>query len=275
MTRTRHFDILGKSEIAGLTLIEVFFPAEFSEPSHVHANPYIQCVLEGSYTEHEEKRDLDYRAFSLGFQPAGVPHYTQIHQGGLRCFTIHIGESWAERLQYHANALSHATSFQGGLLPWLGIRLYNEFRNLDDVSPLIIEGLTLEMVAEAVRREETSPEYPPPRWLRQVTDLLHARFAEPLKLDEIACVAGVHPVYLGRTFRQQYRCTIGDYVRRLRIEYACRELSTTSTPLAEVALAAGFADQSHFSKTFKRVIGFSPAVFRDNHNLSSSYTKKV
>jgi AraC family transcriptional regulator len=275
MGTTRNFDILGHRDIAGLTLMEVYYPADYREPHHDHPNPYFQCVLKGSYTEHEANRDIDYTAFSLGFQPAGVPHISQIHQEGLHCFTIHIGPSWAERLQDHAGALRQATSYQGGLLPWLGVRLYNEFRDSDDVSPLAIEGLALEMVAEAIRCDAMSPEYPPPRWLRQVTDLLHAHFAETLTLDQIARSAGVHPVYLGRAFRQQYRCTIGDYIRRLRIEYACRELSSSSTPLAEVALAAGFTDQSHFSKVFKRVIGFSPAIFRDNYSLRSSDTKKV
>jgi AraC family transcriptional regulator len=79
---------------------------------------------------------------------------------------------------------------------------------------------------------------------------------------EIARAAGVHPVYLARTFREHHGMTIGEYVRKLRIEHACRLISTTGAPLSEIALAAGFCDQSHFSRTFKRVTGSSPAEYR-------------
>ena len=62
----------------------------------------------------------------------------------------------------------------------------------------------------------------------------------------------VHPVHLAQTFRKFYRCTIGDYVRSLRIEFACRQLAATKMPLSEIALLAGFADQSHFTRTFRK-----------------------
>ncbi len=70
---------------------------------------------------------------------------------------------------------------------------------------------------------------------------IHAHFAERLTLDEIAAHAGVHPVHLATVFRRRFDCTIGDYIRDRRIEYASRELTTSSTPLALIALDAGFA----------------------------------
>jgi AraC family transcriptional regulator len=54
---------------------------------------------------------------------------------------------------------------------------------------------------------------------------------------------------------------VGEYIRRLRIEFACHSLST-STSLIEVALAAGFADQSHSARAFKLQTGMSPATYR-------------
>jgi AraC family transcriptional regulator len=91
---------------------------------------------------------------------------------------------------------------------------------------------------------------------------VHDRFNDPLSLEAIAAAVGVHPSHLARVFRQQHQCTVGEYVRRLRLEFACHHLTTSDTPLAEIALAAGFADQSHFTKTFRRHIGTPPAQFR-------------
>ncbi len=83
-----------------------------------------------------------------------------------------------------------------------------------------------------------------------------------LTLAAIASVVGMHPVYLAREFRKHFRCTVGQYQRRLRIESACLEISRSDTPLAEVAAAVGFYDQSHFSRTFKRITGLTPAEYR-------------
>jgi AraC family transcriptional regulator len=56
---------------------------------------------------------------------------------------------------------------------------------------------------------------------------------------------------------------VGEYVRNLRIERATLQLAQTELSLAEIALAAGFSDQSHFSNLFRQRTGFSPSRFRE------------
>jgi AraC family transcriptional regulator len=101
-----------------------------------------------------------------------------------------------------------------------------------------------------------------PKWLERVRDILEQRFAEPFKLSEMAAEAGVHPVHLAREFRKHYGTSVGEYLRKVRIEYACRELMDSNAAVANIAFAAGFADQSHFSRTFKRFCGTTPARYR-------------
>jgi AraC family transcriptional regulator len=143
------------------------------------------------------------------------------------------------------------------------MRLYDEWKQLDVLSSLAIEGLVLEVLAHMIRHLVPSLGSRPPRWLKEAIDLLHAEFTEPLSLEYVARAVGVHPVYLARVFRQRHQCTVGEYIRRLRIEYACRQLATSDTPLTDIAMAAGFADPSHFSKVFRRIMGLSPAAFRN------------
>jgi AraC family transcriptional regulator len=73
---------------------------------------------------------------------------------------------------------------------------------------------------------------------------------------------GVHPVHLAREFRRHFRCTPGEYVRRLRVESAARALSHSDAPLAQIGLAAGFSHQAHFCRVFKRHTGMTPSEFR-------------
>jgi AraC family transcriptional regulator len=141
-------------------------------------------------------------------------------------------------------------------LPELFLRMYYKFREMDDDSLRELEQALLDgqAVTSAGRRF--------PKWLERVRNILEQRFAEPFKLSEIAAEAGVHPVHLAREFRKHYGTSVGEYLRRVRIEYACRELMGSNVAVTSIAFAAGFADQSHFSRTFKRLCGMTPGRYR-------------
>jgi AraC family transcriptional regulator len=90
-------------------------------------------------------------------------------------------------------------------------------------------------------------------------------FTTVFSLQEVADVAGVHSAHLSRVFRQKMGCTVGEYVRRLRFEFACQQVLSTEKPLCEVAYEAGFADQSHFHRVFLGHVGITPFNYRKLH----------
>lgn len=145
------------------------------------------------------------------------------------------------------------------------MRLYREFHRSDSASSLAIEGLTLELLAEISRKQPRPQELRLPKWLGLTKDLLQAHFAEPLRLESIAEAVGVHPVHLAREFRKHFGCTVGDYVRHLRLIYASTQLSESNKTLATIATDAGFADQSHFCRSFKRITHMTPSEYRRAH----------
>lgn len=250
-------------QVAGTTLMESLYDSEAIIPPHEHATAYFDFVLEGFCREVVHGQARQRGRGSLAFHPAGEVHTNHWHDGTARCFHIDPGSTLLDRLHAYAPALDQPVLFAGGPAPWLMQRIYDEFRCTDAVSALAVEGLTLELLAVGARQGPRA-ERTPPRWLRQVRDLLQEAFRQRLTLDGIAGAVGVHPAHLARVFRQRHGCTVGDYVRSLRIEYACQCLRTSDTALATIALAAGFSDQSHFSKAFKRQTGMSPAVFRES-----------
>ena len=106
------------------------------------------------------------------------------------------------------------------------------------------------------------PDSAVPRWFPRVKDRLHAQFREPLRVRDLAREAGVHPVHLARVFRARERQTPGDYVQRLRVRAACERLRAEDASLAMVAAECGFADQSHLTRTFRKLVGSTPGRFR-------------
>lgn len=75
--------------------------------------------------------------------------------------------------------------------------------------------------------------------------------------------AGLHPGHLCRAFRQFRGQSLGECVRGLRVQFVCRRLVETEEPLHAIALEAGFADQSHMTRTFKRMTGYPPGAYRE------------
>lgn len=249
-------------EVAGLGLSLNGYPPGYRTPPHAHADALLYLVVDGTCRDSCGRRDRTVGPAALVFLPAGEPHATHWPRPGGRCFHVEFRPEWVARVRPHAAVLDAPAEFRGGAPVRLALRLLREFGRPDALSPLVIEGLTLELVAEAARRGAARGPAAPPRWLGRARELIDARFAGPLTLAEVAAAAGVHPVHLAAVFRRHHGCTVGEYVRRRRVEFAAGRLRATSTPLAEVALAAGFADQAHFCRTFKRLTGQTPGEYR-------------
>jgi AraC family transcriptional regulator len=125
----------------------------------------------------------------------------------------------------------------------------------------MIEGLALQMTAETFR-QTTAPVPVIPPWLEAAKNILQEQFSDRPSLLHLAKSVGVHPVHLAREFRRFYGCTMTEYVLQRRLDYACREILNSRASLSEIALAAGFFDQSHFTRTFKMLMGMSPNQYR-------------
>jgi AraC family transcriptional regulator len=259
-------DTLSKDSVAGLTLTETVYNSNLKLPQHSHEQAYFCLVLKGTYTESYGRQARTCKTATLIFHPADEPHADHFHSDS-RCFNIQMDEGWIERLRQHPIALQEPKDFQTGLLPRLAMRLYDEFRKADELSSLIVEGIALEMMGEAGRYLSKKTDRVPPHWLIEARHLLHDHFTEPLSLSQQAACVGVHPVHLAREFRRFYHCTIGDYIRQLRIKFACEKLVQSDLPLSEIALASGFFDQSHFTRTFKQLTGKTPQAYRTDFRL--------
>jgi AraC family transcriptional regulator len=252
---------LRRCDVSDLIIGEVVYAPSCRRPPHRHEHACLQFLLRGGYVEYQGARSQECHPLTVSFQPEGHEHSYRGFEAESRVLTIEFEPAWMARLREYGVELRHAINLSSPPLQWFLARLHRELSLPETGSALVIEGLALELGVEISRQQRSRPDSRP-QWLRRVIAFVHEHFADALSLKEIARRAEVHPVHLARTFRRHYHCTVGEYMRQLRVNFACRQLREGSRPLMEIALAVGFSDQSQFSRTFKRVMGLTPAAFR-------------
>lgn len=93
-------------------------------------------------------------------------------------------------------------------------------------------------------------------------DHIHRHFEEPLRLPALAEMAGLSVYQFDQRIRALFHVTAGQYLVKVRIDAACKRLTGTREPIAQIALACGYSDQSAFSRQFKQAVGISPMAYR-------------
>lgn len=253
----------GSREFAGLVLSESAYPGGLRQPRHAHEPASFSLVLEGGYSETVGPKTFDCRPATVVFRPPAESHSVAFAAAPVRIFRLDLRAPWLERLGVAPPRAHAPAAARGGGRAWLALRLYREFREADEFSPLAVEGLALELWAETARETARAAPARPPRWLERAREMLREQSsANPLTLARVAAEVGVHPSRLAHEFRRCYRVTAGEYLRRLRVERAADALAATDLSLSEVAAAAGFYDQSHLTNAFKRATGATPAQYR-------------
>ena len=135
---------------------------------------------------------------------------------------------------------------------------------------IVAEGLARSIAVMLLREFAHLPparqsESPPPVAVLRVVELMRHRLAETLSLEEMAHVAGVSPFHFARQFKTATGHPPHEYLIRLRVDRAQALISThgRNWTMAAIAHDSGFADQSHMSRHFRRVLGITPGEFAE------------
>jgi AraC family transcriptional regulator len=251
---------------------EVFYPAGMRHDRHRHSVPALSFVASGQYQECIGRQTHSRGTSTLIYHPAEEQHIVEFES---HVHILSVEFRINKNAGSTADALDRGSSHRSELIAWLGFRLHREMTRSDSASVLAIDGLIAEMLAESSRGKILTEEKGAALWLARATDFVHDNFRTALSLDEVAQVAGVHTAHLSRVFRQKMGCTVGEYLRRLRFEFACQQILSTDGTLCEVAYDAGFADQSHFNRIFRSQMGITPYMYRKLHRKSTKNARFV
>lgn len=241
--------------------ISRYAPGTGMEP-HRHDEAWFCLVVNGGYEERILGMCNEHAPGDLLYCPAHASHAQRFGREGARKVIFAPDAELTAVLDDHAARLDGRPLLRrSAALLTLGRRVIDEIGVGDTFSTLAVESLALEMLALTARGllDESRLE---PRWLRRAREYLHEDPARDVTIESLALVAGRHPVHLARSFRQFHQCTIGDYVRRLRVDRAAHLLRTTRQPLIDIALDCGFAGAAQFSRSFRAVHATTPSAWR-------------
>lgn len=225
-------------------------------PTHAHAHACLHVVLEGRYQETLEGRARTHGPGAVLFKPAGANHSNRFGDVGARTLRIELGPELLRDLGRRSE-VPVQSSHPG--LECLGHRLHDEMLAPDELSALSLEGLARDLLA-LLLREPVRPDART-RLAEECAARLRERFREPVSLTDLARELDCERTALARAFRRRYRASMGEYVRLLRVAEVQRRIERGGTTLAEIALAAGFSDQSHCTRVFRRLVGRTPMAW--------------
>lgn len=246
-------------DLGWASLRETRHEAGFRIAPHSHENATVNFLIEGGFEESIAGTDWDIRPSLVVGKPPGESHANRYGSRGARSLLVEI--TAAPSSSGAGTALfERPVVFESDLAAAAGRGLARELHLSDPATPLVAEGLLLELFASIDM--ESTRESTPPSWLGIAIAFIEAHLFEPLRIAEIAWAAGVHPVHLAREFRRHLGVSPGELVRLHRLAWARDRLRCSSLPIASVALAAGFSDQSHLTRLFRARYGISPAVYR-------------
>ena len=244
-------------------LVEAIHRESSSSPEHAFADAHFTLLLAGAFQEVASGSwTRTMYPLSTTFSPPGLAHCDRVPRGGARLFTVWLRGSTADEFLRRSDFWQSPHQWEPAAVALPLLRLYTELANTpESLDPFAVED-RLALLIGTTQPQAHPRETRRPRWVddarERISDCPHA----PQRVVDLAREAGVHPVHFSRTFHQFVGVRPAEYRTRARVTAGCRLVASTSLPLSQVALAAGFADQSHMTRAFTRVLGMAPAAYR-------------
>jgi AraC family transcriptional regulator len=220
-------------------------------PEHAHDWPLLSFFVIGSYSNRTELGEKYVAGPSAVFYRAGAVHQNTVGSTGFEQIEIEFDPDWLGRSLLPRVPVAH----------WCGGRTGAETRTMarlcgSEIAEHQFQKALRQFVNGAVCRSERES----PNWVGVIARRLGAE-AFP-KIADLAREVRRHPSWLGSAYARACGERLQETVGRIRVERAARQLRETDEPLAYVALEAGFCDQSHMNRTFRRILGRLPSEVR-------------
>lgn len=246
--------MLAVTVLPGAQVQLIAYERELRHARHRHDELTIALILQGFVREGVGPQERSAEGFQVGQKPPGLWHTDHFGPGGLAALRIALVPEVAATLP-QPEVWEQWKWMPGGTALRPLLRL---------ADGLCWKSVTETLLWDAIAglHEPSRMRGSPPRWLVEAREAIlddpHAR--QPLAT--LAARVGVHPVYLARSFRAWFGCSVVAFRRRRMVERAGALLATSSLTIGQVAAHGSFYDQAALSRSFRRVTGVTPSRYR-------------
>lgn len=256
-----HGTVLMIRKAPGLTVAVAERPGSSRIPEHQHKLPSLVTLLKG---DHSFADDLGQnRVTRMGawyFRPAEAIQRHRPQPTDIRALCLEFDPAVLRvgDLPQVEQILDSPPALM------LSERVMIEMLRGDAASDLMLRAYAMQTIGLLLREGRPIATLEVPSWLRDVREIIHERFADRLRLDEVAADVGVHPAHLSRAFRSAFGRPFSDYLLQVRVAWAHEALRTSNMKIANIAAEAGFSDHAHLTRVFKVRYGMAPGEFRQS-----------
>lgn len=243
----------------GITLTDTEYSQD-KVPWHFHENSYFTFILEGGMVEGNKKDTYECCAGDLLFHNWQDAHYNIASGQFTRGIHVEVSGRWFEGFDRLNDVTEGSIRITDPCIKMLMYNIVREMKMAGDAGQLSIDTLLLEIFGRLSATKRSAQERNPP-WVHRIREMLHEP-KEHWTLTGLATSLDVHPVHLSRDFSKYFGTTLGDYIRAIRVQRALTLLPNQELSLTDISFECGFADQSHFIRSFKSYYQVTPLHYR-------------
>lgn len=242
----------------GIAVVETEYKSKVYEGWHSHNNAHITLFLKGGTAEKRKNSSSLVRPGSLLFYHSDELHLNQDTLFPSKNINIEIEEDTLKELQI-TEAIIEKSVKNTTLTKFLILKIFKECQIADTFSSDTINMLFAQLSNSTTHLEKFEKS---PFWIKNLKELLNDCWNENPNLQDLAKILNLNPITISKHFPKYFGCTLGEYMRRIKINHSLSLIQSSETTLTEISFQCGFADQSHFIRTFKNQTGFLPKQFQ-------------
>lgn len=250
--------IVNKLNVDGVAINSASYAIDETNPGlHYHEVPHLCFLLDG-LVESYKPDSCERNTKNLNFYHSGEVHSAVSHSLISKSINIEFGKDFLEKYGFTETHIEKAVE-KNVDTKFLILKIQQEILLSGSSSSSSIGSLLLDILTYTNKLNEKDE----PKWIRGLHNILNDRWNEQLTLSELSYATAVHPVTISKHFRKYFSCTLGEYLRKLKIDKSISFIKTSDKTLTEIAIYCGFSDQSHFTRNFKQMTGFLPKEYRN------------
>lgn len=227
---------------------------------HSHENPYFTYLLQGKLLEANKKETYCLTPGSLLFHNWQDEHYNIKPPDFTRGFHIELNSKWFQKYDFKTFNFQGSIHLENPLTKELINKIFIESKDVNHNSKLTIDSLLINLFS-TLKHNSINVNSTVPNWVHKLTEILHYQPETCTSLTHLSAILNIHPVHLSRQFPKYFNTTIGNYIRKQKINKAISLILSKKFSMTEVCYECGFYDQSHFITNFKKVYGNTPLQF--------------